>query len=508
MEKKAHVRSLSRGSLDSSSDRAPSEPVRFPVGPEQATRAAGQPKVYGSSKSVRSVARGSQKASTDEEGSGTSGDEDATKQQQQLQRPRCSVNTLELSASGRFASSAVRERPENIDHFATLPRRVHGSRDHFATLPRLHPPKTAPPTSEEKHSTEQTAVGEKAMSSDLLSSVVPNSVPSNSTEEKTNTTTITTTTTTTAITSTIWPQDTKFVSLDALESFNKQLQMLADSEVDNEVDFYDKVISGLQEKIDELHDTILKVEHNGQLSVKMAEQRALEAETKLEIMTEKVQKIEQRCVQLSGRCKELETALQKTAILQERDRAISQRSHLPQRVQSAREAEHPPLPRGATARHHMSGTPTGRQAERSPPQALRSDSILPQALRSDSIVPQGELYPNRSLVLDQSPGHGQHSERATYQGQQNDWNPAQSPSTERNPNQAGQTMWNPNLSQNVERNPNQGQMARNPNQGQMVRNPSQYGQTMRSTTQSQVLDRNPSTCNFKQNGVISTETTV
>lgn len=136
MEKKAHVRSLSRGSLDSSSDRAPSEPVRFPVGPEQATRAAGQPKVYGSSKSVRSVARGSQKASTDEEGSGTSGDEDATKvsdsmtliynddlrqlsvslhpnhqqQQQQLQRPRCSVNTLELSASGRFASSAVRER--------------------------------------------------------------------------------------------------------------------------------------------------------------------------------------------------------------------------------------------------------------------------------------------------------------------------------------------------------------------------------------------------------------
>ena len=187
---------------------------------------------------------------------------------------------------------------------------------------------------------------------------------------------------------------------------------------------------------------------------------------------------------------------------------VPQRSHLPQRVQSAREAEHPPLPRGATARHHMSGTPTGRQAERSPPQALRSDSILPQALRSDSIVPQGELYPNRSLVLDQSPSHGQHSERATYQGQQNDWNPAQSPSTERNPNQAGQTMWNPNLSQNVERNPNQGQMARNPNQGQMVRNPSQYGQTMRSTTQSQVLDRNPSTCNFKQNGVISTETTV
>eukprot|EP00731_Ephydatia_muelleri_P019509 Em0012g334a len=495
MEKKAHVRSFSRGSLDSSSDRAPSEPVRFPVGPEQATRAAGQPKVYGSSKSVRSVARGSQKASTDEEGSGTSGDEDATKQQQQLQRPRCSVNTLELSASGRFASSAVRERPENIDHFATLPRRVHGSRDHFATLPRLHPPKTAPPTSERSTAQslscflfvfcifglfflQQTAVGEKAMSSDLLSSVVPNSVPSNSTEEKTNTTTITTTTTTTRH---------YFHYLAAGHQ--------ADSEVDNEVDFYDKVISGLQEKIDELHDTILKVEHNGQLSVKMAEQRALEAETKLEIMTEKK-------VQRARDCTSEDSYTPR-----ERPGHFTEKP-LTSEVQSAREAEHPPLPRGATARHHMSGTPTGRQAERSPPQALRSDSILPQALRSDSIVPQGELYPNRSLVLDQSPGHGQHSERATYQGQQNDWNPAQSPSTERNPNQAGQTMWNPNLSQNVERNPNQGQMARNPNQGQMVRNPSQYGQTMRSTTQSQVLDRNPSTCNFKQNGVISTETTV
>ena len=81
MEKKYHIRSFSRGSLDSSSD-APSEPVRlvYPVvGPEQAVRAAGRAKVYGSSTTVKSVAQGNQKASTDEEGSESSSDEAASK---------------------------------------------------------------------------------------------------------------------------------------------------------------------------------------------------------------------------------------------------------------------------------------------------------------------------------------------------------------------------------------------------------------------------------------------
>ena len=173
-----------------------------------------------------------------------------------------------------------------------------------------------------------------------------------------------------------------------------------------------------------------------------------------------------------------------------------QRNHTPQKVPSVRDLENmappPPHVQNYTARPEHRNHLSGRQAERSPPQTLRSDSI----------PTHGEPHLNRSLALDQSPG--QHSERITpQQGQQYDWNPARCPSTE----------WNPNLSQTM-RNPTQSQT--------VVRNPNQYGQAMHGTVQSQASDRNPATGNYKpftqdkgqsttqQNGgaIFSTETTV
>lgn len=492
MEKKALPRAPLRSSLESSLEHTPPDSAALisGVGSEQTKAPA---KVSGSVQSVNSAGRRTQKASTDEEGSASSGDEDASA----LLRPRASVTTLEQPATGRLISPAVRQG--NIDHFATLPRRGQSNQEQFSTLPRQHPPRTTHP-SEEKRSKEQAALDHKALSLNIISpAVVPaqNNAPVKLMEDKSDTT-ITMTTTT------AWPQDTKFVSLDALESFNKQLQMLAESEVDNEVDFYDKVISGLQEKIDELHDTILKVEHNCQLSVKMAEQRTLEAETKLQMTMEKAEKFEQRYLWALSRCKELEAGLQKVAILQERDRAASQRTHLPQRVQSAREIDYSSsrtqiIPTRPEHRHHP-----GLQGERSSPQALRSDPCPSQA----------EPHPNKSWSYDQSVSQGQNSERLTYQSQLiHNSDLVQSPGTERVPTQ-GQTRRASAQGQLTERNGGQpSPAARNPNQ-------QGYPTVRAGAVQSQAQDRTP-THHFRhisvdkslpimqQTGpVVSTETTV
>ena len=154
-------------------------------------------------------------------------------------------------------------------------------------------------------------------------------------------------------------------------------------------------------------------------------------------------------------------------------------------MQSAREADHTHhtinMPR-SEPRYNPPSTASGRPAERSPPQALRSD-------------PSPEQYPKLGQQVEHPLGYGQHPlGYGQHPGQQHDRNPAQSQSVERNPNQ---TMRNPSQSQNVERNPNQGQSTWNPSQSQnMEWNPNQ-GQSTWNPSQRQPLDRNP-IYSFKQ----------